>query len=1388
MSDPVGQYFLKEDRPSTGDPVADFLALEGEDPVNTYLNPPPPSIQPQGTAQKVSAVVADEIRKLGRDIVNALEYSASAGTSPGQAPPVSFQLRQHGKRAALHQRAIAGDPEALEIVASSERGAAFLASTVASFGLAGIAPQLIRPLLPFGPLRKSTVLAAKALAFTASEGASGALYGLVRPREEGETALEAAGTDAAVFVLGGAAFAGVFKALGFGARAIGELGSETIGKLRALDRAGAQKVAKRAKEILDDTNAEIRKNGGDPEGLSPELATATEARSINQALDELFASPPKADEPSPYKPDVPQPTPVTAAAKPSVVDPRVAADPRIVAKRAEVAAAGEKMQAQVAAVAAEARAPKVVGGPILEEWAKAKGKPLAQLLKRELSPDAVTNDKTLAGIADQVGKDVAKARGKDPSLIGLDAGLPAPKAIYDEVVELVRGRSPYKELDNTAAALADEVVTKGGQSGPLEEAALVNDAINAAVADTKTLDIVGEKVQQEAAKVVKRRSRKKSTEKVEKKVEKLISDAIDSDQPGGAFLEDLKDVVADTPVGKPLEKPAKTVKGRKPKKKPSKLDNDPLTDVPTPWGEAAGIATPEASGWASLNRAHEAVRELFTGAAMRKKLADLGITVPEGTPDSELHKFLKDEAGAVSARVAARLALTGLGTYGNLQADKIEDDGLRNVAEAVSWLTIAAGLSGFIKDGIKTNATLKRWAGWRDVRQQLSTAGSEEGANAWAGMVNVGNWEKTMKLRYLPRVYKTPQEREALAYVIAEGTAAPEWHMLSREQQIQAAAENAYNFAFAMPWKVARNYLTDYVSIIFPKEVAHRFSDFWKANGAGRFPSLREAVNWARQNNLAEPIKDGVFMQAKYTELMHKAMADVALKKTFTQMGLIAPVPKAGAALPNGWREISGAGLAGRQMAPEDVANLMEVLGQEGSLSSNKLVNAIDRIKRTYLYHINLVAIDLIRNMTLAASSVSLRHPMAWFDAMQKVVKLDPVIRDWSRHGLDVTGQIDFGPLETVIKSIPQLNPTKNPFLKGYRFFNHIVLDIIQPGTILFAAELRKTQWLRKTGGKHLPGSPEYNAKMREIAEFANTVGGRLNQTFQHPSLKNAMKLAFFAPSWRQTRFNLFARAAGDLGDLKVFGGSKEFNEAWYLHAKMRQGMLFMGLTFGLSKMLGGEEPQFDVNNYRYYIRTGVFNEKGRELGIDFLGWYQDDLKLTSNPLEWLWAGANPVIKEGVEFFSGRDYNGNALTMGKRLEGLATGFGTTSAAASLIAQGVRAATGTEDISTSDLIKTGSDVLTIPNVKTLPTHAEVTLSRVAKRILEEQGIPADKDAIYDLMQTMRGAILRDRDLGDAILPYIAYKKRQYSQGTPFLPLIDDMKDVLEDMVNSDVEEP
>jgi hypothetical protein len=1370
---------------------------------------------------KVLSVLAAEIRKLGRDMVNAMEYSAGAGSSPGQAIPPAFQLRQASKSKQLNDRVLAGDPEAIETMASSERGAAFISSTIASFGAAGVAPQILRSLpllsrvLPYGPLGYKTTIAAKALAFTASEGASGALYGLVRPREEGESALEAAGTDAAIFVGGGFVFAGVFKALGFSTRVLGQLagdGAEAIWRrLSGLSKPEAEAVGKRAKEILDETNVKIKEGGGDPEGLSPELATASEARAINEALDELVTTEGTKRPIEGFTPPAAAPTTGT-------------------------------LRERLTGVATER--------PSLTslEAARLNLKNAQQLIDK--------GQKTVGGLKARLVGATAES-GKTVNLATVKRNL--EKQIAD------------LELERTADAAAEGVLAKAGQPTPLEEVALANDALNVVAANTKATDLMGDKTQAVAAKIVQRllaRTEKTGTpileewskargvklpelfpraykdpvsekalanalmgdattiandiaksrgipieevglttatpsakevyqellrhfnikQSAESKATRVMEEAIDSDQTGAAFMDDLRNAIYGSDLEKPLVQATKTAKGRKPRKK-TKLDNDPLDDVPTPWGEQLDALSTEVNAWAPLNRAHELVRELFTGVSLRKKLADLNIHVPEGTPDSELSKFLKDEAGAVSARVAGRLALTGLGTYGNLKAQDIQDDGLRDVAEAASWLAIGAGLSGFIRDGVKTNATLKRWAGWRDVRHQLSTAGSEEGANAWAGMVNVGNWEKTVKLRYLPRVYKTAQEREALGYVLTEGSNAPEWHTLSRDQQIQAAAENAYNFAFAMPWKVSRNYLTDYVSIIFPKDVARRFSDFWRANGAGRFPSLREAVNWAKANNMADPIKDGVFMQAKYTELMHKAMADVALKKTFTQMGLIAPVPKAGAALPNGWREVAGGGLAGRQMAPEDVANLLEVISQSGSLSNNKLVNAVDRIKRTYLYHINLVAIDLIRNMTLAASSVSLRHPTAWFDAMQKVVKLDPIIRDWSRHGLDVTGQVDFGPLEQAIKSIPQLNPTKNPFLKGYQFFNHMVLDIIQPGTILFAAELRKTQWLRKTGGKHLPGSPEYNAKMREIAEFANTVGGRLNQTFQHPSLKNAMKLAFFAPSWRQTRFNLLARAAGDLGDLKVFGGSKEFNEAWYLHAKMRQGLMFMGLTYGLSKILGGEDPHFDANNHRYYIRSGVFNEKGKELGIDFLGWYQDDLKLTSNPLEWVWAGANPVIKEGVEFFSGRDYNGNALTMGKRLEGLATGFGTTSAAASLLAQGVRAAMGTEDVSTADLVKTGSDVLTIPNVKTLPSHAEVTLSRVAKRILEEQGIPADRDAVYDLMQTMRGAIMRNRDLGDAILPYIAYKKRQYSSGTPFLPLIDDMKDVLEDMLrfpSSDVD--
>ena len=87
----------------------------------------------------------------------------------------------------------------------------------------------------------------------------------------------------------------------------------------------------------------------------------------------------------------------------------------------------------------------------------------------------------------------------------------------------------------------------------------------------------------------------------------------------------------------------------------------------------------------------------------------------------------------------------------------------------------------------------------------------------------------------------------------------------------------------------------------------------------------------------------------------------------------------------------------------------------------------------------------------------------------------------------------------------------------------------------------------------------------------------------------------------------------------------------------------------------------------------------------------------------------------------------------------------------------------------DLLRAGTGLAAVGNVSALPTTADVNANRAAVRILEDQGLPTDKDRVYQLSTLLKRNVAQHTRPYEGDVPFwIASQKRQYQRtGWPYL---------------------
>ena len=548
--------------------------------------------------------------------------------------------------------------------------------------------------------------------------------------------------------------------------------------------------------------------------------------------------------------------------------------------------------------------------------------------------------------------------------------------------------------------------------------------------------------------------------------------------------------------------------------------------------------------------------------------------------------------------------------------------------------------------------------------------------------------------------------------------------------------------------------------------------------------SLVDGLAWAESRKIQGPRLDAENVIGDYFERWHKAYATHNLTNWLTDAGMLMKpegIPSATHPLGQritqdmpGWRFVRGVrGLDG-YVAPEGLAQVLENLTGSGRWSG-KALKAVDEVRSYMMRAIMLWAWEhgsnVVRGLVTAVG-----NPLTLGKAWRAVREAEPGLLEASRHGLLVGGRPDFagaGHLTQLLDRLveraskapggaitaPTIAALQQAGYKVWEWNERMLWDRLVPSMGYAAYTNEMMKWARRTKGRFGPESAEYAAAGHRAAHFANTAMGLVPKYLQDPQAEQIMRLALFSPSWLRTRATLTVRAAGEAG--QILSGEMPLREllhpdgqASYLKAKVRQVVWGVGVTTTLSYVLTGKPPEFNPKTNKFYARTGAFDERGREIGLDMLGWWQDDLRAADHPLRFLWSKVNPVIPAAQAQFVGKDTQGREMSAPEQVEDLVGRFGPAADALKLIGRVGE----NQTMTAADKVRAATDVLAVGNAAMLPRPMDAALGKLSERLLRQFDVPATSDRTRELAQILRSNVLRGQSvLTDEAIHYLLYQQ-------------------------------
>lgn len=915
-----------------------------------------------------------------------------------------------------------------------------------------------------------------------------------------------------------------------------------------------------------------------------------------------------------------------------------------------------------------------------------------------------------------------------------------------------------------AETIAQHAIEASPDAKPIVEAAVMDAAVDDAVARMNPIDMASEGVKESAETVTRLANHAAETPTdISSTIEKAL---IRGEDTGAAEREIVTALTDPRPAEVAAEKASGTPHERVRRGKRRKSTTD---------------YQPGRSGM-ELKRKAKAPIEVTTGEQINapdmEPAVNDNLTVPKQMngmeiashlEDSELNKlsdtFLRiarDKGGFISARMLM------FGTGGLMNTVAWADDNLEDWQKYSLWAVgsfmMLSALHPRLKEWAETNKFTRKIISLHSPTQLMTSTDAAEFQKLRQAIASSDLLAKSHEVA-INKLFPDVDSQRALMYVIDEGTNAPELNLLTTSQQ-QAALSLNQMYARLSLWSrgsmmVKSRFEESYVRYVLPAETYQRWrSHGYYVNAEGkraRITALRELQAFAKREGLPEPLADAARLHAEHLKETYHAIAANNLGQALKEKGVITDIP-AVATLPDGWRQITARGFE-KKMAPVEIAQAIENLSNP-ALSEKQWLNSLDAIKGVFMRTIMLFpwehGLNGLRAMVVGASS-----PRGFIRAMKAIRDLDPGLVEATRDGaLNLFDRPDFGPqAHQAWQSL--LSKTKLPMLGSlgakidaqmYRW-EKLLWDNWVPTAQYFLYSNRMLAWAERTGGKFGKDTAEYRAAAQAAGEYANTVMGKLPGYLTDPALARGMRLLMFSPKWTTTRIGLIAHASGELSDMME--GKLNGRDPVYLKLKLRQVALTIGLTYGLSKLMSGEDPQFNPNTDKFYARTGMKNAKGQEMGLDLTGWWQQDLKMFNHPMNFIAGRLNPVLNVAAETITGRDYLGREMTPGQSIENIIGSFGPLAQ----IPEAIGRVAGGLPMTSGEALKIGSGMAATGNVATLPTPADVAISRFAKKLLVQQGLVATSDNVFQLSKILRANILYGQDVVDGqVINYLAYQRR------------------------------
>lgn len=733
---------------------------------------------------------------------------------------------------------------------------------------------------------------------------------------------------------------------------------------------------------------------------------------------------------------------------------------------------------------------------------------------------------------------------------------------------------------------------------------------------------------------------------------------------------------------------------------------------------------------------------------------------------TSLLNLARGEAGKISGRLL--LATTGSA----MEALSVDDNwspaqktGLR----ALGGFLILAAAHPRLAEYFKNNQIVRKFLLQYSPEKVMAAAQHPELFRAYRDAMTASRAESIIKFRDAIRsIVPDKNSHQSFMFSAEEGPAAPEWHMLTQNQQQAALVLNQLELRRGILLKqegVLDEYIDNYVRHLLPPKSyqAWRTQGFKVLPTGGSFTkprridTLRELVNWTAKQGLEPPVMDPAAVYSIHNDEANRALATVRLRNALDKQGLILDFdPKK--PIPDKWRPVSILGMMNK-IAPEEVATALENLSSPKS-HSIELINSLDTIKSYWMRSIMVWpwehGLNVLRSIPAIAS-----NPAGFVDAWKLIKQRDPGLVEAAKHGADLFSRPDYGVRSHEgfqrLMGIIKLPGAGAAIDRKIEMMDKWLWEQVVPSLQYFAYSTRMHSWAERTGGKFLPSSPEYGKAARAAADFSNTVAGRIPQELTNPSLARMMRFAMFSPQWTSTRLALIAHAAGELGD--IVAGKLDPRDAAYLPFKMRQLAWGIAITWLGSKLMSGNEPQFNPNSSKFYMRTGLRNARGQEIGLDVIGWWETDLQAFNHPLNFMFNRLNPLVKIAGETIQGRDYLGREMTTGQTIGNIISSFGA-GAALPVSAAGIatRAISG-PPIRGGELLQMASQSSGAFNTATLPRPMDAAIGKFAKKILIRQNIPATNDNVFQLSRILRANILAGRDMVDnQVINWLSYYKR------------------------------